>query len=244
LIFYSTSAQINEYLVKLNFIGETKMSTKDTLENMARNTWLAGLGSIDSSKEALGKSIDAAQEKSNSLYSELLTRGEKIQSKINDKKDELQAKSKNFLGMGPEKSHEVKLAQLTTAVDHLTTVVVALIEKRNAAAPKAPGKTASKATTAKAEPKATTAKAEPKATTAKAEPKATTAKAEPKATTAKAEPKASTAKAEPKATAAKAQPKATAAKAKPKATAAKAEPKTTVAKAEPKATAVVTNKAK
>jgi hypothetical protein len=244
LIFYSTSAQINEYLVKLNFIGETKMSTKDTLENMARNTWLAGLGSIDSSKEALGKSIDAAQEKSNSLYSELLTRGEKIQSKINDKKDELQAKSKNFLGMGPEKSHEVKLAQLTTAVDHLTTVVVALIEKRNAAAPKAPGKTASKATTAKAEPKATTAKAEPKATTAKAEPKASTAKAEPKATAAKAQPKASTAKAEPKATAAKAQPKATAAKAKPKATAAKAEPKTTVAKAEPKATAVVTNKAK
>jgi hypothetical protein len=267
LIFYSTSAQINEYLVKLNFIGETKMSTKDTLENMARNTWLAGLGSIDSSKEALGKSIDAAQEKSNSLYSELLTRGEKIQSKINDKKDELQAKSKNFLGMGPEKSHEVKLAQLTTAVDHLTTVVVALIEKRNAAAPKAPGKTASKATTAKAEPKATTAKAQPKATaakattakaepkataakaqpkasTAKAEPKATAAKAQPKATAAKAQPKASTAKAEPKATAAKAQPKATAAKAKPKATAAKAEPKTTVAKAEPKATAVVTNKAK
>jgi hypothetical protein len=262
LIFYSTSAQINGYLVQLNFIGETKMSTKDTLENMARNTWLAGLGSIDSSKEALGKSIDAAQEKSNSLYSELLTRGEKIQSKINDKKDELQAKSKNFLGMGSEKSHEVKLAQLNTTIDHLTTVVVALIEKRNAAAPKAPAKAAPKATTAKAEPKATTAKAEPKATAAKAEPKATTAKAEPKASTAKAEPKASTAKAEPKATAAKAEPKAstakaepkataakaepkvTAAKAEPKATVAKAEPKATVEKAEPKATAVVTNKAK
>jgi hypothetical protein len=244
LIFYSTNAQINGYLVKLDFIGETKMSTKDTLENMARNTWLAGLGSIDSSKEALGKSIDAAQEKSNSLYSELLTRGEKIQSKINDKKDELQAKSKNFLGMGSEKSHEVKLAQLNTTIDHLTTVVVALIEKRNAAAPKAPAKAAPKATTAKAEPKATTAKAEPKATAAKAEPKATTAKAEPKASTAKAEPKASTAKAEPKATAAKAEPKVTAAKAEPKATVAKAEPKATVAKAEPKATAVVTNKAK
>jgi hypothetical protein len=41
------------------------MSTKATLKNMARNTWLAGLGSIDSSKEALGKSIDATQQKSN-----------------------------------------------------------------------------------------------------------------------------------------------------------------------------------
>jgi len=216
------------------------MSTKDTLENLARNTWLAGLGSIDSSKEALGKSIDAAQEKSNSLYSELLTRGEKIQSKINDKKDELQAKSKHFLGMASEKSHEVKLAQLNTTIDHLTTVVVALIEKRNAAAPKAPGKAEPKATTAKAEPKAepkaTAAKAEPKATAAKAEPKATAAKAEPKATVAKAEPKATVAKAEPKATVAKAEPKATVAKAEPKATVAKAEPKATVAKAEPKAT--------
>jgi hypothetical protein len=200
LIFYSTSAQINGYLVQLNFIGETKMSTKDTLENMARNTWLAGLGSIDSSKEALGKSIDAAQEKSNSLYSELLTRGEKIQSKINDKKDELQAKSKNFLGMGSEKSHEVKLAQLNTTVDRLTTAVVALIEKRNAAAPKAPATAAPKAP-ATAAPKATTAKAAPKATTAKAAPKATTTKAEPTATAAKAEAKATTAKAEPNVTA-------------------------------------------
>ena len=44
------------------------MSTKDNLEHIARNTWLAGLGSIDSSKDALVKSIDAAQEKSNNLY--------------------------------------------------------------------------------------------------------------------------------------------------------------------------------
>jgi hypothetical protein len=110
------------------------MSTKDTLESMARNTWLAGLGSIDSSKEALGKSIDAAQQKSNNLYNELLSRGEEIQSKINDKKDEIQSKGKNILGLGSEKSQEEKLAQLTIAVDHLTTVVVDLIEKRSATA--------------------------------------------------------------------------------------------------------------
>jgi hypothetical protein len=132
------------------------MSTKDTLENMARNTWLAGLGSIDSSKEALGKSIDAAQQKSNDLYNELLSRGEEIQSKINDKKDEIQSKindkkdeiqskiidkkdeiqskGKKIIGLGSEKSQEDKLVQLNIAVDHLTTVVANLIEKRSAIA--------------------------------------------------------------------------------------------------------------
>ncbi|MBA6391773.1 hypothetical protein H4J38_13445 [Colwellia sp. BRX10-3] len=114
------------------------MSTKDTLESMARNTWLAGLGSIDSSKEALGKSIDAAQQKSNNLYNELLSRGEEIQSKINDKKDEIQSKGKKILGLGSEKSQEEKLAQLNIAVDHLTNVVVNLIEKRSAAALETP----------------------------------------------------------------------------------------------------------
>lgn len=129
------------------------MSTKDTLENMARNTWLAGLGSINSSKEALGKSIDAAQEKSNNLYNELLTRGEEIQNKINDKKDEIQAKGKKFLGIDEEKSQEEKLAQLNTTVDQLTSVVVNLIEKRSATAAVTETKSAAKAT-----PKRATAK--------------------------------------------------------------------------------------
>ncbi|MFT5636924.1 MAG: vacuolar-type H+-ATPase subunit H [Cognaticolwellia sp.] len=128
------------------------MSTKDTLESMARNTWLAGLGSIDSSKEALGKSIDAAQQKSNNLYNELLSRGEEIQSKINDKKDEIQSKGKKILGLGSEKSQEEKLAQLNIAVDHLTNVVVNLIEKRSVPALATPAtkpvaKTAPKAAT-------------------------------------------------------------------------------------------------
>ena len=125
------------------------MSAKDTLENMARNTWLAGLGSIDSSKETLGKSIDAAQEKSNNLYSELLTRGEEIQNKINDKKDEIQAKGKKFLGMN-DKSQEEKLAQLSMTVDKLTDVVVKLVEKRSAEEAAA----AKPAAKAKAAPKA------------------------------------------------------------------------------------------
>ena len=137
------------------------MSTKDTLENLARNTWLAGLGSINSSTEALGKSIDLAQEKSNKLYNELVTRGEEIQTKINDKKDEIEAKGKKFLGMDSDQSHDEKLAQLNATVDKLTNVVASLVEKRSSPAVKV-AKTAPKAkaaanATPKAEPKAATA---------------------------------------------------------------------------------------
>jgi hypothetical protein len=176
------NTNINRCLVKINFIGESKMSTKDTLENMARNTWLAGLGSISSSKEAISKSIDVAQEKSNNLYNELLTRGEEIQNKINDTTDEIQAKGKKFLGIYEDKSHEEKLAELNTAVDHLTNVVVNLIEKRSAAEAAIETKPTAKV---KATPKATTAKkpavkATPKTATAtkpavKATPKTATA---------------------------------------------------------------------
>ena len=101
---------------------------------MLRNTWLAGLGSIDSSVEALSKSFDAAQEKSNNIYNELLTRGEEIQSKINDTKVDIEARGKNLIGIGSRESHQEKLAKLNATIDYLTTDVVKLIEKHNAAA--------------------------------------------------------------------------------------------------------------
>jgi hypothetical protein len=110
------------------------MSAKHTLENMVRNTWLAGLGSIESSVEALSKSFDAAQEKSNNMYNELLTRGEEIQSKINDTKVDIEARGKNLIGIVSGESHQEKLAKLNATIDHLTTDVVKLIEKHNAAA--------------------------------------------------------------------------------------------------------------
>jgi hypothetical protein len=160
------------------------MSTKDTLENMARNTWLAGLGSIDSSKDALSKSIEAAQEKSNNLYSELLTKGEEIQGKINDKKDDIQAKGKQLFFTTKKVSDEEKLAELNAAVDQLTSVIVKLVEVRNAEAP-----VVELAPKVVAEPKPA---AEPKS---EAEPKATAA-AKPAETVKKAAPKV--AKAKPK----------------------------------------------
>jgi outer membrane murein-binding lipoprotein Lpp len=162
-VLYTASASINWHLVTFHFTRELIMSTKDNLENLARNTWLAGLGSIDSSKDVLIKSIDAAQEKSNSLYDELQMRGEAIQNKINDKKDEIQskinnkkdviqAKSKKLLGICSEVSDEEKLDQLNSTVDQLTTTIAKLIEKRNAEAEAA--KQAEHKAAKQAEPKA------------------------------------------------------------------------------------------
>jgi hypothetical protein len=185
------------------------MSTKDNLENMAKNTWLAGLGSINSSKDALGKSIEAAQEKSNSIYNELMTRGEKLQRKIDDKKDEIQAKGKKLLGIGLNDTQTEKLTQLNAAVDELTTVVAKLIEKRNAeakkVAPKATRKPVAKvASKASAKPTAKSAPKKTVKTATKTAPKTATktttkaaAKPAPK-TTAKAAPKAASATAKTK----------------------------------------------
>jgi hypothetical protein len=187
--FHSVSAYISGHLIILNFTRELIMSTKDTLENIARNTWLAGLGYIDSSKEALSKSIDAAQEKSNNLYSELLTRGEEIQGKINDTKgdiqgkindtkDDIHAKGKQFFGINTKVSHEEKLAQLNAAVDQLTSVIVKLVEVRNAEAlviKLAPKVEAEPKVIATAKPTETVKKPAPTETVAKATKQAETA---------------------------------------------------------------------
>lgn len=165
------------------------MSTKDTFEGMARNAWLAGLGSIESSLKVLGKSIDAAQEKSNSLYSELLKRGEEMQSNIADTKNDLESRGKQFFGIGTTELQEKKLAELNATVDHLTTVVVKLIEKRNTASPsvKPEQQEVVKATT-RAKPK-TKATATAKKTTVKAKPKAATVNKTAVKPAAKASPK-------------------------------------------------------
>ena len=109
------------------------MATKQTFESMARNAWLLGLGSIENSFEVLGKSIDTAQEKSNKLYTEFIKRGEEIQHKINDTRDDMEARSKQFFGVGSQGSQEEKLAKLNAKVDHLAIVVANLLETRNAA---------------------------------------------------------------------------------------------------------------
>jgi type II secretory pathway component PulK len=142
------------------------MSSKNTFEKMARNTWLAGLGSIESSIEVLTKSIDSAQEKSNHLYSEFLTRGEEIQGKISKATNDMEARGKELFGMNAKSSHEEKLATLDAKVEQLTVLVDTLLEDKKA---KAAANKAAPKETSKAKPRAaskTTAKAATKATPA------------------------------------------------------------------------------
>lgn len=105
------------------------MSTKNTFEKMARNTWLLGLGSIENSLEVLSKSIENAQHRSNELYNEFITRGEEIQKAMFETTDELQSKGKKVLGINSGQSHEEKLAELNDKVEHLTVVVKKLMEE-------------------------------------------------------------------------------------------------------------------
>lgn len=154
------------------------MSTKQTFEKIARNTWLAGLGSIESSIEVLSKSIDAAQEKSNHLYNEFLTRGEEIQDKMSKATNDIEARSKKLFGMDAKNSHEEKLATLDAKVAQLTVLVDKLLEEKQAKA--AANKTAPKETS-KAKPRAASKPATKAAT--KTTPATRTRKTAVKATT-------------------------------------------------------------
>ncbi len=178
------------------------MSTKDTFENMAKNTWLAGLGTISSSKELIEKSIDSAQEKSNALYNDLLSRGEEVQGKIEkvqqkfkETGDEMSAKGLKLFGLKQRGKHDEKIAELNAKVETLSSLVEGLVEKRqsNEAVAKPAKKTT--ATRRRAAPKTDTkAKAvvKPKTTrTRKTATKATTTAASKSTTAAKADTKKS-----------------------------------------------------
>jgi len=162
------------------------MSTKDNVESIARNTWLAGLGAIESSVEALAKSFDKAQKQTDNLYHELLKRGEELQSKINETTDDMEARGKKLFGIRATEHQEEKLAKLNAKVDDLTTIVVKLIEKRNAETPSAKSSQEKTGQTVKAKPKAA-AKSKRAATPRKSATKATSkASTTTKSTTKKA----------------------------------------------------------
>ncbi|WP_395342428.1 hypothetical protein PN836_000920 [Ningiella sp. W23] len=129
------------------------MSTKQSFEKIARNTWLAGLGSIETSIELISKSIDNAQKQSTQLYNELLTQGTQIQSKINDTTGGMTSKGKSLFKTDANHSHEQKLEKLNAKVEQLTKIVDDLIEKK---AEQAPVRKA--ATVKKAAPKRTSAR--------------------------------------------------------------------------------------
>ena len=106
------------------------MSTKQTFEKIARNTWLAGLGSIETSIEVLNKSIDTAQEKSNKMYNDFVHRGEEVQNKIFEATEDMETRGRKLFGYTSDQSQEEKLAQLTAKVEQLTEVVDKLLAER------------------------------------------------------------------------------------------------------------------
>jgi hypothetical protein len=111
------------------------MSTKDTVQNFARNVWLAGLGAYGKGSEAITDKIDKTYEESNQLFNDLVVKGGEIQTSLEAKLkeqtrfelkvDEVRAK----LGLNQNVSDE-QIDQLSQKVDALTEIVAALAQKR------------------------------------------------------------------------------------------------------------------
>jgi len=113
------------------------MTTKNKVESVIRNVWLAGLGTIESQREALVESFDKAQDKSQELYNELLDKGEKVQEQLEDKFDEQKQKIKDqsnkyFDLQSKENSikQDEQLDRLLHVVDELTEKVTVIVDKR------------------------------------------------------------------------------------------------------------------
>ena len=111
------------------------MSTKDAVQKVARNIWLAGLGAYGKSAQTVTEQFDKAYVESNQLFNDLLARGDELQTsltqRINDKTqfeskvDEVRAK----LGLNQNISDE-QLDALSSKVEALTTAVAVLAEQR------------------------------------------------------------------------------------------------------------------
>jgi len=113
------------------------MTAKDKVENIMRNAWLAGLGTIESQREALVESLDKAQEKSEELYNKLIDRGEEVQDMLDEKFDEktqeIKNKGKKYFNCPSEditKEQDEQLDKLFGIIDKLTDKATLIAEKR------------------------------------------------------------------------------------------------------------------
>ena len=113
------------------------MTAKDKVENIMRNAWLAGLGTIESQREALVESLDKAQEKSEELYNKLIDRGEEVQDMLDEKFDEktqeIKNKGKKYFNFQSEdisKEQDEQLDKLFGIIDKLTDKATLIAEKR------------------------------------------------------------------------------------------------------------------
>jgi hypothetical protein len=122
-------------------IGVLKVSTIKKIESIARNIWLAGLGSIDSNREKLSESFDKAQKKSTELYNELVEKGELAQAKLDAKVEENKTRVNDYgrkyfsvdfhvLEGQVSDAQLEKIDHLSEIVDSLTDTVAKILEQR------------------------------------------------------------------------------------------------------------------
>lgn len=111
------------------------MSTKDTVQKLARNVWLAGLGAYGKGTDTLASKFDKAYEESNQLFNDLVTRGGEIQSNLEAKIkqqtlfEQRVDEVRNKLGLNESVSDE-QIDALAAKVDALTELVAAVAQKR------------------------------------------------------------------------------------------------------------------
>ncbi len=107
-------------------------------EEMARKVWLAGLGAYGKGFEQAKARMETLNTESNSLFSELVAKGEKLEAEGKGKlveakekvvaKTEINARVETLRGkLGLNKTDaDLKIEELSAKIDALTTVVAKL----------------------------------------------------------------------------------------------------------------------
>lgn len=110
------------------------MSAFEKVEKLGRQAWLANLGAYGTAWKYAVEKLDETYTKTNSLMSELVSEGEKLEADLQDKlkaRFVLDSKInalKDKLGLN-EASDATRLAELDSKVDYLISAVTKLAEK-------------------------------------------------------------------------------------------------------------------
>jgi len=110
------------------------MSAFEKVEKLGRQAWLANLGAYGTAWKYAVEKLDETYTKTNSLMSELVSEGEKLEADLQDKlkaRFVLDSKInalKDKLGLN-EASDATRLAELDSKVDDLISAVTKLAEK-------------------------------------------------------------------------------------------------------------------
>jgi len=131
------------------------MSAFEKVEKLGRQAWLANLGAYGTAWKYAVEKLDETYTKTNSLMSELVSEGEKLEADLQDKlkaRFVLDSKInalKDKLGLN-ESSDATRLAELDSKVDDLISAVAKLAEQPTAKKAAKKAKSASKKPASKA----------------------------------------------------------------------------------------------